>query len=101
MHDAIARATNLDLNAIQRSGRRDSAFRDAVLSVWGHRCAFCGYNIQLDHADLGLEAAHVRWVQSGGPDAVTNGLACCSIHHLAFDRGAIGVSDNATVMVFQ
>lgn len=82
-----------------RSAKRDSSFRDAVVSVWGHSCAFCGYSVQLDRSDLGLEAAHIRWVQFGGPDAVNNGLACCSIHHQAMDRGAISVSDDGRVLV--
>ena len=50
----------------------------------GHQCAFCGF-IKLDSADLAIEAAHIRWTQFGGPDAIDNGLACCSIHHQAFD----------------
>jgi putative restriction endonuclease len=97
--DGIAQAVGLDLDGIARSSRRDAAFRDSVVSVWAHQCAFCGFSVQLDSSDLALEAAHIRWVQFGGPDAVNNGLACCSIHHKAFDRGAISVSDEHRILV--
>jgi len=53
----------------------------------------------MDYADLGLEAAHIKWVQAGGPDEIRNGLALCAIHHKAFDRGAIGLSPDLSVMV--
>jgi putative restriction endonuclease len=55
--------------------------------------------VQLDNSDLGLEAAHIRWFQFGGPDTTDNGLACCSIHHYAFDRGAITISDQLKILV--
>jgi putative restriction endonuclease len=97
--ESIIQAVGLDLEGIARSNRRDAAFRDAVVSVWGHRCAFCGFSVQLDSSDLALEAAHIRWVQFGGPDAMNNGLGCCSIHHKAFDRGAISVSDEHRILV--
>ena len=45
-----------------RSSVRDSEFRRSVVAAWGHRCAFCGYAVQLDTPDLGLEAARIRWV---------------------------------------
>ena len=55
--------------------------------------------MQLDNADLGLEAAHIRWCQFGGPDTIDNGLACCAIHHQALDRGAITLSDGLDILV--
>ncbi len=99
LHLSIAGATGLELDADTRSSRRDAEFRSAVLSVWGHQCAFCGFQVRLDSTDLGLEAAHIRWCQFGGPDTVDNGLACCSIHHLAFDRGALTISDDFKILV--
>ncbi len=99
LHLSIANAVGLELEATTRSSRRDSDFRRSVVAAWGHRCAFCGYAVQLDNADIGLEAAHIRWCQFGGPDTTENGLACCSIHHQAFDRGAITVSDELNILV--
>ncbi|MGA7412026.1 MAG: HNH endonuclease, partial [Bryobacteraceae bacterium] len=99
LHESIARAVGLDLEGTARSVKRDSAFRGEVVSIWGHQCAFCGFSIKLDSADLAIEAAHIRWVQFGGPDAINNGLACCSIHHQAFDRGAISLSEELRILV--
>jgi putative restriction endonuclease len=99
LHRSIACATGLDLDATERSSRRDAEFRSGVVSLWEHRCAFCGFGVQLDNADLGLEAAHIRWCQAGGPDTMDNGLACCSIHHQAFDRGAITVTGDFRILV--
>lgn len=60
LHLSIASATGLDLEASTRNPSRDSDFRRSVVSAWGHRCAFCGYAVQLDNADLGLEACAWR-----------------------------------------
>lgn len=99
LHESIASAVGIALDGLERCPDRDPAFRSAVLAVWRHSCAFCGYSVQLDNSDLGLEAAHIRWVQAGGPDALDNGLACCCLHHQAFDRGAISVADDLTILV--
>lgn len=99
LHREIANSVGLELDSTIRSNVRDSEFRKSVVSAWGHRCAFCGYAVQLDNFDVALEAAHIRWFQCGGPDRTDNGLACCSIHHRAFDRGAITISDQLTILV--
>jgi putative restriction endonuclease len=99
LHEAITREVGLELQRTDRNSTRDQGFREAVLSAWEHRCSFCGYNVQLDRSDLGLEAAHIRWVQAGGPDMLSNGVACCCAHHQAFDRGGISISDDYTILV--
>ena len=99
IHSSIASSVGLDLNDVTRNPQRDGRFRNEVISAWGHRCGFCGYDLKLDNADLGLEAAHLRWVQAGGPDTIDNGICCCSLHHQALDRGGIGVDLNLRIMV--
>lgn len=78
---------------------RDPRFREIVLRAYHSRCAFCGYDLRLDGALVGLEAAHIRWKQYGGPCEVNNGLALCSLHHSAFDMGAIGINEDMTIRV--
>lgn len=95
----IAVAVGLDLDATIRPVQRDANFRREVISAWGHQCGFCGFDLKLDGADLGLEAAHIRWVQFGGPDMLDNGICCCSIHHQALDRGAIGIDEDLRIIV--
>jgi putative restriction endonuclease len=99
LHESIARSVGLDLEGSLRNVRRDPAFRSEVVAAWDHRCAFCGFSVQLDNADIALDAAHIRWCQFGGPDSLSNGLACCSIHHQAFDRGAISISDDQRILI--
>jgi putative restriction endonuclease len=48
---------------------------------------------------VGLEAAHIKWHQAGGPDAEINGLALCALHHKLFDRGAFTLSDSIKIEV--
>jgi len=81
--------------------RRDPAFRDTILRIYEHRCAVCGYDAMLGNTSLGIEAAHIRWHAAGGPDTETNGLALCSLHHKALDRGAIGLDERNRIMVSQ
>jgi putative restriction endonuclease len=59
----------------------------------------CGYNARLDGAAFGLEAAHVKWHAAGGPDSLDNGIALCSFHHIAFDRGALTIDPDLLIRV--
>lgn len=78
---------------------RDSRFRTEVIQAYEYRCAICGYDIRIDDQLIGLEAAHIRWHANGGPDEVSNGLALCMLHHKAFDRGGISLSDDYRLLV--
>ena len=86
-------AANRDEPALRTE--RDPHFRVAVLTAYERRCAICDFDLRLEDDLLGLEAAHIRWHSHGGPDRVTNGLALCTLHHGAFDRGAIGLEQAA------
>ncbi len=81
--------------------RRSTQWRHAILQAWDGSCAFCGYDGSLGGAPVGIEAAHIRWFNFEGPDELDNGLALCSLHHKLFDRGALGLSDDARVQVSQ
>lgn len=87
------------LSVSTRHRRRDPQFRADVIRAYEHRCAICGYDLKISASDLALEAAHIKWHQSGGPDCVQNGLALCAIHHKSLDRGAIGISREFTVLI--
>lgn len=79
--------------------KRDPEFRQLVLDVYDRRCAVCGFDGRLGPRDLAIEAAHVKWHAAGGPDEIDNGLALCTFHHKALDRGAIGISESHEVLV--
>jgi putative restriction endonuclease len=46
----------------------------------------------MDSVSIGLEAAHLKWHQAGGPDHETNGPALCTMHHKLLDHGAFRIS---------
>jgi putative restriction endonuclease len=77
---------------------RDPKFRAAVLSTYNYRCALCGYELRLGNELIGVEAAHIRWVQASGPDTTNNGIAFCTLHHKLFDRGAFSIEARKRVV---
>lgn len=81
------------------SHARDSGFRKRVLKAYEYRCSVCGYNVRLGANLLGLEAAHIKWHQAGGPDSEINGLALCPLHHKSFDLGAFTVRADLMILV--
>jgi putative restriction endonuclease len=104
----VLTAVGLDPEEILTSGtvtdlaqrrRRSTSWPQAILAAWDRQCAFCGYDGQLGGAAVGIEAAHVRWFNLGGPDSEDNGLALCSLHHKLFDRGAIGLERDHRIVV--
>jgi putative restriction endonuclease len=98
MHEDILSAVGLDLplGVVVRSPR-DPAFRSRILTAYEYRCAVCGFDVRLGSVSLGIEAAHIKWHQAGGPDVEANGFALCALHHKLFDRGAFTVSASGRV----
>ncbi len=90
-------AVGLDIDPVtpppetEEERQRDPAFRQKVLLAYEYRCCVCGYDLRLDNLVIGLEAAHIKWFQAGGPDVEANGLALCALHHKIFDLGAFTV----------
>jgi putative restriction endonuclease len=106
IHETIAAELDLDLDLdrrerASRSRKRDPQFRPMVLRAYERRCAICGFEARLGDALLGIEAAHIHFKVDDGPDVVTNGLALCSLHHKAFDLGAIGITTDLRIIVSQ
>ncbi|NKY98236.1 phosphorothioated DNA-binding restriction endonuclease [Nocardiopsis alborubida] len=104
LHEGIIALTGLSVGqgpvpAPGEGGVRDPRFREAVLTAYEHRCAFCGYEGRLDDVSVGLEAAHIRWWSHDGPNDLDNGLCLCPTHHLLFDRGVLGLTGELTVAV--
>lgn len=97
LHDDVLTAVGLDVRLV--SVERDPEFRRLVLRAYEYRCAFCGYDGRLDDAPIGIEAAHVRWHCRNGPSTLDNGVALCSLHHKAFDMGALGLTEDLRIVV--
>nr|WP_304212390.1 HNH endonuclease [Fredinandcohnia onubensis] len=100
IHEDILAAVGLDLENNSKR-KRDPKFRERILRAYGYCCAICGFNVRLSHTLVGVEAAHIKWHQAGGPDSENNGIALCSLHHKLFDRGVFTISDRRQMIVSQ
>jgi putative restriction endonuclease len=88
---------NLEEESVTRR-KRDPEFCQRVLMAYEYRCAVCGFDVRLGSVSIGLDAAHIRWHQAGGPDDETNGLALCVLHHKTFDLGAFTVAEGVLLV---
>jgi putative restriction endonuclease len=77
-----------------RKKLRDVSFQDRVLTAYNFRCAVCGLQLKLVQAAHIVPASH-----ENGTDETKNGLALCALHHLAYDRSLITVTDNYSVIL--
>lgn len=106
IHQDVLSAVGLELPEVEfvvrKARKRDPEFRDRILSAYNYRCAVCGYDVRMKNTPVGLEAAHIKWHQAGGPDREQNGLALCSLHHKLFDLGAftIGLTNQIQISRF-
>jgi putative restriction endonuclease len=104
LHEDICAMAGIDLEAMEvvqgvTARTRDPAFRDAILAAYEYQCAVCGYEGHIRGQPVGLEAAHVRWWASGGPDVVENALCLCSLHHKLLDAGVLGLTNQYHLQV--
>jgi putative restriction endonuclease len=98
-HEEILDQIGMPWIAITTRRPRDPAFRETILRNYRRSCGICGFNLRLDSADLGLDAAYIRWHAADGPDSPDNGIALCALHHRAFDRGAFTFDDDRQILV--
>ncbi|KAB8125586.1 restriction endonuclease [Gracilibacillus oryzae] len=98
LHNEILQSVGLQLIYYRRR-KRNPEFREKVLSAYQYQCAICGFQVKLNQQLIGLEAAHIKWHNIGGPDTEENGLALCALHHNLFDRGVFAVSHDYKIHV--
>lgn len=100
IHQDILDAVGLDFTVYTKK-KRDPKFREKILRAYGYSCAVCGFNVRIAHTLVGVEAAHIKWHQAGGPDIEENGIALCSLHHKLFDRGVFTFTPERRMVVSQ
>ncbi|MCF6136529.1 phosphorothioated DNA-binding restriction endonuclease [Pseudalkalibacillus berkeleyi] len=98
IHEDILMAVGLEVGVKKRK-TRDPMFRDKILRAYEYSCAVCGFNVRLGNHLVGIEAAHIKWFQLGGPDIEENGIALCSLHHKLFDRGVFTLTNKRQLIV--
>ncbi|MEA5536801.1 HNH endonuclease [Crocosphaera sp. XPORK-15E] len=75
---------------------RDGAFRKAVTSVYGYRCAFCELQV-FNNLENIVDGAHIKPFSQFYDDRINNGLSLCKNHHWAFDRFWFTINDDYTI----
>ena len=78
---------------------RSRSFRRQVLEAYDSRCAITGLKLINGGGRAEVEAAHIRPVEANGPDHVRNGIALSGTVHWMFDKGLIGLTDNAEIII--
>ena len=105
LHQDILERVGLDYKTISseeylaKRTKRDGKFREKVLHTYEYSCAVCGFNLRMKTMPVGLEAAHIKWHQHGGPDMESNGLALCATHHKLLDSGVMTLSEDYRIIL--
>lgn len=102
LHEDILNSLGIELDvalSTNKRTRRDPEFRQRVLEAYERRCAICGFQIRRDDQVVGVEAAHIKWHQAGGPDVEQNGVAMCTMHHKLFDYGLFAIDPELKLKV--
>jgi putative restriction endonuclease len=107
LHQEILEAVGLEFaephiemkSGVRHFRPRDPKFRGRIMEAYNNACSVCGYDISIMKKAIGLEAAHIKWHQAGGPDIEQNGLALCNMHHILFDKGAFTLDSSHRIKV--
>ncbi len=78
---------------------RKKVFRNSVIHAYDKTCAFTGMQFINGRGRAEVQAAHIKPVESNGPDDVQNGLALSGTIHWMFDRGLLSLTDQYDIMV--
>ena len=97
--ESMGLSWGMDYSKPRERTKRDPNFRKKVLYAYEYSCAVCGFDLHLGDMPVGLEAAHIKWHQNGGPDTEDNGIALCATHHKLLDTGALGLSDDYQIVL--
>ena len=84
---------------VQENLTRSAAFRREIMRMYNYTCAVCQLRILTASGESVTEAAHIIPFSVSQNDDVRNGISLCKLHHWAFDKGLISVSENYRVMI--
>ncbi len=93
VHEDIMALFDLDVCVhCERGGISEPTFRRAVLQAYDLRCAVSGLSTTRAGMPVGVEAAYIKWPQSGGGRDVSNGIALSTLHRKLFDLGLFTIT---------
>jgi putative restriction endonuclease len=78
---------------------RDTAVSGRVKELHDFKCQACGIRLECEGGPY-AEAAHIRPLGAphDGPDVMENVLCLCPNHHVLFDNGAFGITDDLSII---
>lgn len=78
---------------------RDTAQARRIKALYDFRCQMCGTRLE-GLAGPYAEAAHIRPLGAphNGPDTPDNLLCLCPNHHVLFDHGSVGISEDLSLI---
>lgn len=63
IHEDVLDAVGIEIEyQVMKVLKRDPHFRESVMIAYEYRCAICGLDIRLGTNQVGIEAAHIKWV---------------------------------------
>ena len=77
---------------------RSAGFRQAIMGMYDYTCAVCELRIVTLDGESVTEAAHIIPFSVSKNDDIRNGISLCKLHHWAFDRGLISLSETYKVI---
>ena len=78
---------------------RSAGFRQAIMGLYDYTCAVCQLRVVTMDGESATEAAHIIPFHISQSNDVRNGISLCKLHHWAFDKGLISLSEAYKVVV--
>ena len=78
---------------------RSAGFRQAIMGLYNYTCAVCRLRIVTMDGESATDAAHILPLRISHSNDVRNGISLCKLHHWAFDKGLISLSETYQVFV--
>ena len=78
---------------------RSAGFRKTIMRLYKYTCAVCRLCIITMDGESVTEAAHIIPFHISQSNDVRNGISLCKLHHWAFDKGLISLSNTYKVIV--
>ncbi|PMF99913.1 hypothetical protein BCV02_15795 [Vibrio breoganii] len=78
--------------------KSQNEFASFIREIYGNKCAIRGTSL-IDGHHAGLEAAHIKAAQHGGPLLPSNGVLMSSDLHKCFDQGFFSFNDDNEIII--
>lgn len=100
IHEDIIRFFNLKIGDPHFNDKStECEFRNQVLMAYDFKCAITEFSLSYEGTYPGIEAAHICSPQSGGNDAVGNGVAMSTLYRKLFHLGLFTIDCDYSIVV--